>query len=53
LPRSNPVFDVNSTARMSPSELRAALSLAAIFGLRLFGMFIILPVFAVWASARP
>jgi predicted MFS family arabinose efflux permease len=40
-------------ARMSASELRAAVSLAAIFGLRLFGMFIILPVFAVWASARP
>src|SRR3954462_6199505 len=38
---------------MSPGELRAAVSLAAIFGLRLFGMFIILPVFAVWAHARP
>ena len=38
---------------MSPSELRAAISLAAIFGLRLFGMFIILPVFAVWARSRP
>jgi MFS family permease len=37
---------------MSPSELRAALSLAAIFGLRLFGMFIILPVFALWAQGR-
>lgn len=38
---------------MSPSELRAAMSLAAIFGLRLLGMFIILPVFAVWAQGRP
>jgi len=38
---------------MSPSELRGALSLAAIFGLRLFGMFIILPVFALWAQGRP
>ena len=38
---------------MSPGELRAALSLAAIFGLRLFGMFIILPVFALWARGRP
>ncbi len=38
---------------MSPSELRASLSLAAIFGLRLFGMFVVLPVFAVWADARP
>jgi MFS family permease len=40
-------------ARMSPRELRASLSLAAIFGLRLFGMFIVLPVFALWAEARP
>jgi MFS family permease len=38
---------------MSPSELRASLSLAAIFGLRLFGMFIILPVFALWTQGRP
>ncbi len=38
---------------MSPSELRASLSLAAIFGLRLFGMFIILPVFALWTQERP
>ena len=42
-----------STARMSPSELRASLSLASIFGLRLFGMFIILPVFALYAQGRP
>ncbi len=38
---------------MSPDELRASLSLAAIFGLRLFGMFVILPVFALWAEGRP
>ena len=38
---------------MSPRELRASLSLAAIFGLRLFGMFVILPVFALWADGRP
>ena len=38
---------------MSASELRASLSLAAIFGLRLFGMFIILPVFALWTQGRP
>lgn len=35
---------------MSPTELRASLSLAAIFGLRLFGMFIILPVFVIYAE---
>ena len=38
---------------MSPDELRASLSLAAIFGLRLFGMFVILPVFALYAEGRP
>ena len=38
---------------MSPSELRASVSLAAIFALRLFGMFVILPVFALWAEGRP
>lgn len=35
---------------MTPVELRAALSLAGIFGLRLAGMFIILPVFAIYAE---
>jgi MFS family permease len=38
---------------MSSRELRASLSLASIFGLRLFGMFIILPVFALWTMGRP
>jgi MFS family permease len=38
---------------MTPAELRASLSLASIFGLRLFGMFVILPVFALWAQGRP
>ncbi len=34
---------------MLPSERRAAISLAGIFGLRMLGMFLILPVFAVYA----
>lgn len=38
---------------MSPSELKASFSLASIFGLRLFGMFVILPVFALYAQGRP
>lgn len=38
---------------MSPDELRASLSLAAVFALRLFGMFIILPVFALYTEGRP
>ena len=48
-----PPISVNSAARMSPDELRASLSLASIFALRLFGMFIILPVFALYAEGRP
>lgn len=38
---------------MTPLEMKAVSSLAAIYGLRLFGMFIILPVFALWAAALP
>ncbi|MCC6198101.1 MAG: MFS transporter [Burkholderiales bacterium] len=35
---------------MTPAERRAAASLAGIYGLRLFGMFVILPVFALYAT---
>ena len=38
---------------MSAIELRASFSLASIFALRLFGMFIILPVFVLYAQGRP
>ena len=34
---------------MSPTELRAGVSLASLFGLRMLGLFLILPVFAVHA----
>jgi MFS family permease len=36
--------------RMTPQELRASVGLAGIFGLRMLGMFIILPVFALYAQ---
>jgi MFS family permease len=39
--------------RMTPTELRAALSLSSIFGLRMLGMFVILPVFAIYAEGLP
>jgi MFS family permease len=39
--------------RMSAAEWRASLGLAGIFGLRLLGMFIILPVFALYAEHLP
>ena len=38
---------------MSPVELRAAISLSGIFGLRMLGMFVILPVFAFYAEGLP
>jgi len=38
---------------MSPVELRSALSLSGIFGLRMLGMFVILPVFAIYAEGLP
>ncbi len=39
--------------RMSAREIRAGVSLASIFGLRMLGLFLILPVFAVHARALP
>ena len=38
---------------MTPAERRAAGSLASIYGLRLIGMFVILPVFALYAMGLP
>lgn len=38
---------------MSPRELRASISLASIFALRMLGLFLILPVFAVHAHGLP
>lgn len=40
----------SSSSRMSPLELRASLSLASIFALRMLGLFLILPVFAIHAT---
>jgi MFS family permease len=39
--------------RMTPMEVRATASLASIYGLRLLGMFVILPVFALYAETLP
>jgi MFS family permease len=38
---------------MTATELRAAVSLSGIFGLRMLGMFVILPVFAIYAETLP
>lgn len=42
-----------STDRISRRELRASFGLAGIFGLRMLGMFVILPVFALYARDLP
>lgn len=38
---------------MNPSELRSALALAGIFGLRMLGLFLLLPVFSIHARGLP
>jgi MFS family permease len=42
-----------SSEKMSPAELRATIGLAGVYGLRMFGLFIILPVFAFYAKDLP
>ncbi|MET4578161.1 MFS family permease [Ottowia thiooxydans] len=41
------------THRMTPTERRASFSLAAIFALRMLGLFLVLPVFALEAARLP
>ena len=41
------------TDRMSPEEHRTGASLASIFALRMLGLFLILPVFSVYAKTLP
>lgn len=41
---------MSASERMSARELRAAFGLAGIFGLRMLGLFVILPVFALYAA---
>ncbi len=48
---SNPTIDADNG--MSRTEIRASASLASIFALRMLGLFLILPVFAVHARTMP
>lgn len=43
----------NQDERMSRTEVRASAALASIFALRMFGLFLILPVFSVHAKTLP
>lgn len=38
---------------MSATELRASIGLASVYGLRMLGLFIILPIFAIYAQQLP
>ena len=40
-------------SRLSPLERRSALTLACVISLRLFGLFLIMPVFSLYAKAMP
>lgn len=46
-------IDIPPSAGMTRTEIRASASLASIFGLRMLGLFLILPVFAVHAHSIP
>ena len=41
---------INPVDKMSPTERKASISLASIYGLRMLGMFLILPIFAIYAT---
>tara|TARA_B100000686_G_scaffold345821_1_gene431110 strand:- start:12 stop:1397 length:1386 start_codon:yes stop_codon:yes gene_type:complete len=47
------MLDSSSSEKMSLIEIRATAGLAAVYGLRMLGMFIILPVFAFYAENLP
>lgn len=47
------ITDVASPDRMTSDEIRASTSLASIFALRMLGLFLILPVFAIHARGLP
>ena len=51
--RTRPNMTSESPVTMSRPERAATLVLAALFALRMFGMFVILPVFALYAEALP
>jgi MFS family permease len=46
-------MSASSTDRMSSQEKRAGISLAAVFALRMLGLFLILPVFSLYAQELP
>lgn len=50
---SNSVKNIPISEHMTAQEKRATMGLASIYGLRMFGMFSILPIFAIYAASLP
>jgi predicted MFS family arabinose efflux permease len=50
---SQTTFTPPAAARMTPQELRSSMSLAAVIGLRMLGLFMIIPVFTIYARTVP
>ena len=50
---TDPLAGAADAATMTPTERRASFSLASLFGLRLLGLFLVLPVFALEARRYP
>lgn len=46
-------IEKSPSARMTRTEIRASVSLASVFALRMLGLFLILPVFSVHAATLP
>ncbi|MHB9051614.1 MAG: MFS transporter, partial [Thiomonas delicata] len=50
---SNRAAPLLQPSGMTPAERRASTTLASIYGLRMLGLFFILPVFAIYAEHLP
>jgi MFS family permease len=46
-------YKIPSVSKLSPLERRSALTLACVISLRLFGLFLIMPVFSLYAKQMP
>jgi MFS family permease len=53
VPATAAVSERPAKARMTATERQATIGLAGIYGLRMFGMFIVLPVLALYAETLP
>src|SRR5512137_2157237 len=51
--RASPAVATAAAVHMTPTERRATTGLAGIYGLRMLGMFILLPVLALYAETLP